>query len=139
VTVRVLEIDPGSKRISLTLRLEDRPREEPAPRQELPSEPRQDTRGPRQEARGPRQDTRGPRRERDPEPRPPEVYTSTDEPEEAFTGDATIEDLLSKFGGGKRDRKRRPDDQDEETEEDRYNRRQRDAIRRTLQQMSDDE
>jgi transcriptional accessory protein Tex/SPT6 len=140
VTVRVLEIDPGSKRISLTLRLEDRPREEPAPRQELPSEPRQDTRGPRQEARGPRQDTRGPRRERDPEPRPPEVYTSTDEPEEAFTGDATIEDLLSKFGGGsKRDRKRRPDEQDEETEDDRYNRRQRDAIRRTLQQMSDDE
>ena len=35
VTVRVLEIDPGSKRISLTLRLEDRPHEEPAPRPEL--------------------------------------------------------------------------------------------------------
>jgi hypothetical protein len=74
------------------------------------------------------------------ESHPPEVYTSTDEPEEAFTGDATIEDLLSKFGGGgKRDRKRRADDHDEETEDDRYNRRQRDAIRRTLQQMSDDE
>ena len=41
VTVRVLEIDPGSKRISLTLRLEDRPREEPAPRPEISSEPRQ--------------------------------------------------------------------------------------------------
>ena len=40
VTVRVLEIDPGSKRISLTLRLEDRPREEPAPRPEFSSEPR---------------------------------------------------------------------------------------------------
>jgi len=149
VTVRVLEIDPGSKRISLTLRLEDRPQEEVAPRPEYSSEPRptqersarqnqfQD-RGPRPE-RGPRPD-RGPRRERDTEPRAPEVYTSSEEPEEAFSGDATIEDLLSKFGGGnKRDRKRRPDDQDEETEEDRYNRRQRDAIRRTLQQMSDDE
>ena len=42
VTVRVLEIDPGSKRISLTLRLEDRPHEEPAPRPEFSSEPRQD-------------------------------------------------------------------------------------------------
>jgi len=138
VTVRVLEIDPGSKRISLTLRLEERPREEPTPRPELSSEPRPD-RASRPD-RAPRPDNRGPRRERDAEPRPPEVYTSTDEPEEAFTGDATIEDLLSKFGSGtKRDRKRRPDDQDEETEEDRYNRRQRDAIRRTLQQMSDDE
>ena len=67
-------------------------------------------------------------RERDAEPRPPEVYTSTEEPEEAFTGDATIEDLLSKFGsGGKRERKRRQDDQDEETNDDRYTRRQRDA------------
>src|SRR6266508_3325763 len=146
VTVRVLEIDPGSKRISLTLRLEDRPQEQSAPRPEFSSEPRQSQdRGPRPPDRGPRQDRgprpdRGPRRERDSEPRPPEVYTSSDEPEEAFTGDATIEDLLSKFGGGgKRDRKRRPDDQDEETEEDRYNRRQRDAIRRTIQQMTDDE
>ncbi len=149
VTVRVLEIDPGSKRISLTLRLEERPREEPASRPEFSSEPRptqdrgsrptQDRGSRPAQDRGPRQD-RAPRRERDAEPRQPEVYTSTDEPEEAFTGDATIEDLLSKFGGGsKRDRKRRPDDQDEETEEDRYNRRQRDAIRRTLQQMSDEE
>jgi transcriptional accessory protein Tex/SPT6 len=146
VTVRVLEIDPGSKRISLTLRLEDRPQEQSAPRPEFSSEPRQSQdRGPRPPDRGPRQDRgprpdRGPRRERESEPRPPEVYTSSEEPEEAFTGDATIEDLLSKFGGGgKRDRKRRPDDQDEETEEDRYNRRQRDAIRRTIQQMTDDE
>jgi len=151
VTVRVLEIDPGSKRISLTLRLEDRPQEDAAPRSEASSEPRQfpdrgtgarqnqfQDRGPRPD-RGARPD-RGPRRDRDSEPRAPEVYSSSEEPEEAFTGDATIEDLLSKFGGGgKRDRKRRPDDQDEETEEDRYNRRQRDAIRRTIQQMSDDE
>src|SRR6266508_5680993 len=146
VTVRVLEIDSGSKRISLSMRLQDRPREVPPARSEPGAEPRESQdRGPRPPDRGPRQDRgprpdRGPRRERDSEPRPPEVYTSSDEPEEAFTGDATIEDLLSKFGGGgKRDRKRRPDDQDEETEEDRYNRRQRDAIRRTIQQMTDDE
>ena len=68
------------------------------------------------------------------------MYSSTEEPEENFSGDATIEDLLSKFGGpNKRDRKRRGDDEDETDYEDRYTRRQRDAIRRTLQQMNDDE
>src|SRR6266511_504869 len=133
VTVRVLEIDPGSKRISLSLRLEDRPRETPPP-----SEPREE-RGPRREDRG-RREERGPRRERDESPRAPEVYTSTEEPEEAFNGDATIEDLLSKFGSGnKRDRKRRQDDDEDSESSDRYSRRQRDAIRRTLQQLSDDE
>jgi predicted RNA-binding protein with RPS1 domain len=132
VTVRVLEIDPSSKRISLSLRLEDRPREE-----RPPSEPREE-RPPRREDRGRRED-RAPRRERDEAPRAPEVYTSTEEPEEAFNGDATIEDLLSKFGSSnKRDRKRRQDDEEADTS-DRYSRRQRDAIRRTLQQMSDDE
>jgi transcriptional accessory protein Tex/SPT6 len=130
VKVRVLDIDSGSKRISLSMRLEDRPRETTAP-----SEQRED-RG-RREDRGPR----GPRRDRDEAPRAPEVYSSTEEPEEAFTGDATIEDLLSKFGGasGKRDRKRRTDEEDEGDFEDRYSRRQRDAIRRTLQQLNDDE
>src|SRR6266508_676291 len=133
VTVRVLEIDPGSKRISLSLRLEDRPRETPPP-----SEPREE-RPPRREDRG-RREERPPRRERDESPRAPEVYTSTEEPEEAFNGDATIEDLLSKFGSGnKRDRKRRQDDDEDSESSDRYSRRQRDAIRRTLQQLSDDE
>jgi small subunit ribosomal protein S1 len=145
VTARVLEIDPGSKRISLTLRLDDRPRETPPARPEFSSEPRgepREDRG-RRDERGRRDDrgSRGPRRERNDEPRPPEVYTSTDEPEDAFTGDATIEDLLSKFGSAsKRDRKRRPDEEEDEgTGEDRTTRRQRDAIRRTLQQMNDDE
>ena len=130
VKVRVLDIDSGSKRISLSMRLEDRPREAAAP-----SEPREE-RG-RREERGPR----GPRRERDEAPRAPEVYSSTEEPEEAFTGDATIEDLLSKFGGAssKRDRKRRADEDDEGEPDERFSRRQRDAIRRTLQQMNDDE
>ena len=132
VKVRVLEIDSGSKRISLSMRLEDRPREAAAP-----AEPREERGGGRREDRGPR----GPRRDRDEAPRAPEVYTSTEEPEEAFTGDATIEDLLSKFGGasGKRDRKRRAEEEDEGDFDDRYTRRQRDAIRRTLQQMNDDE
>lgn len=133
VKVRVLDIDSGSKRISLSMRLEDRPREASAP-----TEPREERGGGRREDRGPR----GPRRERDEAPRAPEVYTSTEEPEEAFTGDATIEDLLSKFGGatsGKRDRKRRTEEEDEGDFDDRYTRRQRDAIRRTLQQMNDDE
>jgi predicted RNA-binding protein with RPS1 domain len=134
VTVRVLEIDPGSKRISLSLRLEDRPRETPAA-----GEPREE-RAPRRDDRGGRRDDRGPRRDRDEAPRAPEVYTSTEEPEEAFNGDATIEDLLSKFGSGnKRDRKRRQDDEEEPETGDRYQRRQRDAIRRTLQQLNDDE
>jgi predicted RNA-binding protein with RPS1 domain len=129
VQVRVLEIDSGSKRISLSMRLEDRPREAPAPGEAREERPRRDDRGPR-----------GPRRERDDAARAPEVYSSTEEPEENFSGDATIEDLLSKFGsGGKRERKRRTDDEEEGEFDDRHTRRQRDAIRRTLQQLSDDE
>src|SRR6266536_2712936 len=49
VTVRVLEIDPSSKRISLSLRLEDRPRETPPP-----AEPRQEH-APRRQHRGRRE------------------------------------------------------------------------------------
>jgi len=79
-------------------------------------------------------------REREEAPRAPETYSSTEEPEEPFKGDATIEDLLSKFGNSnKRDRKRRQDDDEDSESGDRYSRRQRDAIRRTLQQLSDDE
>jgi CBS domain containing-hemolysin-like protein len=65
----------------------------------------------------------------------------SDEQEE-FKGDATLEDLLSKFSGGKRDRRRRQEEEEEVEEEgtgDRYARRQRDAIRRTLQQLGDDD
>lgn len=136
VTVRVLEIDPGSKRISLSLRLEDRPREAAGP-----GEPREERAPRRDGGGGGRRDDRGPRRDRDEGPRAPEVYTSTEEPEEAFKGDATIEDLLSKFGSGnKRDRKRRQDDEEEGGDaNERFLRRQREAIRRTLQQLNDDE
>src|SRR6266545_5017381 len=92
VTVRVLDVDPQSKRISLSLRLEDRPRDEsaagPAATAELHEE-------------------RSPREEETPAPATPEVYATPDESEEDFGGNATLEDLLSKFSGGKRDRKRR--------------------------------
>ena len=65
------------------------------------------------------------------------MYSTGDVADEPFTGDATIEDLLSKYGSNKRDRRRRDDD-DEEDSEDRGTRRQRDAIRRTLQHMDDE-
>ncbi|MFL5801819.1 MAG: S1 RNA-binding domain-containing protein, partial [Roseiflexaceae bacterium] len=141
VRVRVLEVDPQSKRISLSMLLEDRPRE--AAQDDAAAEPRVD-RG-RREERGPREDRgrreeRGPRRPRQevaPAESPPEAYTVADDQEE-FKGDATLEDLLSKFSGNKRDRRRRPEEE-EEGEEDRHARRQREAIRRTLQHLSDDE
>ena len=125
VMVRVLDVDPQNKRISLTLRLEDKPREV-APREERSARPAREDRGPRP-----------PRPDRSSAPREPEVYTAGAEADEPFTGDATIEDLLSKYGSNKRDRRRRDDDEEEDSE-DRGSRRQRDAIRRTLQHMDDE-
>jgi len=141
VQVRVLDVDSQSKRISLSMRMEDRPRE--APPGDVAAEARSE-RGQREE-RGrrddrPPRDDRGPRRPRQevaPAPLPPEVSPAGDEQEE-FQGDATLEDLLSKFSGGKRERRRRQEEE-EEGDEDRYTRRQREAHRRTLQQLSDDE
>ena len=136
VQVRVIDVDAQSKRISLSLRLEDTPREEPP----LPREER-----PRSEGRPPRGEGRGPREERPPRPsrpdrsseRPPESYLAADADED-FSGNATIEDLMSKFGGQRKGDRRRRQDDDENEPEDRNSRRQRDAIRRTLQQMDDD-
>ncbi|NTU86137.1 MAG: 30S ribosomal protein S1, partial [Chloroflexales bacterium] len=63
--------------------------------------------------------------------------------EEEFVGDATLEDLLTKFGSAapKRDRKGKRDEPEfeEESGEVRQDRRQRDAIKRTLQQVGRDE
>ncbi|HWQ14703.1 MAG TPA: S1 RNA-binding domain-containing protein [Roseiflexaceae bacterium] len=136
VTVRVLDVDTQTKRISLTMRLEDKPQqEEPA----ATSEPQRYGRQIREERfqRPPREErtSRPPRQERQAE-RAPETYTS-DEPDEPFSGDATLEDLVSKFGRSRTDRKRRQDE--EEDEEDRFSRRQREAQRRTLQSLSDEE
>lgn len=69
-----------------------------------------------------------------------EVYTFQDPEEETFTGDATLEDLLSKFNAGKNDRRggkdKRDDDQDDE--EPTGGRGRRDAIRRTLAMRDED-
>ncbi len=151
VKVRVLEVDPGNKRISLSMLLEDRPREERSERPEQMDRPAGMSTGPGPErqiradrfAQVPQQRTpRPPRQDRSQAPREAEVYRTPDDPDEQFTGDATIEDLLSKFGGqSRRDRRRRGDEVVEEPEEteERGSRRQRDAIRRTIQHMGDDE
>jgi predicted RNA-binding protein with RPS1 domain len=145
VQVRVLEVDPNSKRISLTMRLEDRP-ERPAEERPARTEGGRGEGGEGRAERPPRGETRSerpPRAERP--PRPSEAaervtVEDAEEPEES-NGNATLEDLVSKFGGtGRKDKKRRQDEEEEEYGGgDRFSRRQRDAIRRTLQQMQDDE
>ena len=167
VQVRVLEMEANSKRISLSMVLEERPQEEqsdtPAtratpsasssgaerterpervvdrqerPRREFPSlQDRQE----RQERA--RRDERPRRDERQPMGATTEVYaTQSEEAETPDQSNATLEDLLSKFGGRRPDKKRRADEEEiEEDETTRSTRRQRDVIRRTLQTMGDDE
>jgi small subunit ribosomal protein S1 len=136
VQVRVLDVDPQSKRISLSLRLEDTPRE-PPPREERPREERPREERPRGER--PRGEGRPPREERQSRrtgERLPETYRAADN-EDDFSGNATIEDLMSKFGGPRRNERRRRQDDDDDMD-DRHLRRQRDAIRRTLQQLDDE-
>jgi len=162
IKVRVLEVDPQSKRISLTMRLEDTPREREEEPASAPVVPRT---GPGAAARfanvtvnreddrrsggggrsGGGRNDRNDRGDRGPR-RPPatgttEAYATTDDAEEEFTGNATLEDLLTKFGGAGRgkDRRFQRDDEDDETDEERQTRRQREAIRRTLQSVGDDE
>ena len=136
VQVRVLDVDPQSKRISLSLRLEDTPRELPPreerPREERPREERPRGERPRGEGRPPREE----RQSRRTGERVPETYRSADN-EDDFSGNATIEDLMSKFGGSRRNERRRRQEDDDDMD-DRHLRRQRDAIRRTLQQLDDE-
>lgn len=168
VKVKVLGVDQQSKRISLTMRLEEEqpeaasiseasePAEEVAPARGGRSNFERYTaaaqaarergeRGERSERserseRGERRD----RRERRNAQPAPEMYVVGEEEEDAFEGNATLEDLLTKFGGPSnrrdrdRDRRRRDPDDDDEIERP-SNRRQRDAIRRTLQQIGHDE
>jgi predicted RNA-binding protein with RPS1 domain len=132
VTVRVLEVDPQSKRISLTMRLEERTEEAEAPQAAAPQERRRGGGG------------RSGRSAPDAQPTT-ETYVAGDEPEEEFTGNATLEDLLTKFGGSNsskrkdKGRRRHDEEEDEEESEDRTSRRQREAHRRTLQRVSNDE
>jgi transcriptional accessory protein Tex/SPT6 len=167
VTVKVLEVDPQSKRISLTMRLND---PEPAPESDEPSEvpsqvvprtgpgamarfatppPRERSEeGPRRD-RGERRDERrrgerrDERRNATPQPVTSETYSTADDPADEFVGDATLEDLLTKFGGpsstGRRDKGRRRSEEEYEDEDEATSRRQRDAIKRTLQQVGKDD
>jgi len=158
VTVKVLEVDSQSKRISLTMRLDEpepsaaREREEESyPSSSATPAPRPTATAARfasaAEARAGRDRDRERRERRERvrgnAPAQPETY-STEEVDEEFVGDATLEDLLTKFGGpgsARRDRKgsRRDEDFDDDGVEDRHERRQRDAIKRTLQQVGRDE
>ena len=140
VQVRVLDVDTQSKRISLTMRLEDTPREELD--ENSAGTPAGYGRQIREERfqRPPREEReRGGRQRQERQERVPETYTTADDSDEPFTGDATLEDLVSKFGRGRTSDRRRRADEPEEDEEDRQSRRQREAQRRTLQSLSDDE
>jgi hypothetical protein len=67
----------------------------------------------------------------------PEAYSYQDPVEETFTGDATLEDLVSKFNAGKSRRSNRRDDAEDEKDGG-DNRNRRNVIDRTLA-MRDDE
>lgn len=86
---------------------------------------------------GGRGDARGGRREGQIYEPSEEVYTFEDPEEEVFTGDATLEDLVSKFNAGK-DRSKDRNRRDDEEEGEEGGRGRRDAIRRTLA-MRDEE
>ncbi len=96
--VRVIDIDTAKNRISLTAFLGERPaREERAPRED---------RAPRRD-RAPRED-RGPREDRAPrEKRSAENYISGESSDTNFEGDASIQDLASRFGGANREKRER--------------------------------
>ena len=154
VSVRVLEVDPQSKRISLTMRPERTPEElaeiesrlnppsDPAPapsRFTLSQEQREEARQREQQSRR-RTQQRNQRTSDTPPPAPNQtdvVYATPDDPEENFEGNATLDDLLSKFGSANRRDRRRTEvdeDGDEAGNEQRQRQRQREAIRRTLKQ-----
>ncbi|NJM06729.1 S1 RNA-binding domain-containing protein [Candidatus Gracilibacteria bacterium] len=155
VQVRVLEVDPQSKRISLTMRLTEpeASADEEGAAEQVGGTTRSTTSATARTdfsrytaAAQAQRESREPRRDRDDRRRKPtapvmETYSTEDITEE-FEGDATLEDLLSKYGGtNRRDKgvKRREDEVEEEDDEDRVSRRQRDAIRRTLQQVGSDD
>jgi predicted RNA-binding protein with RPS1 domain len=150
VSVRVLEVDPQSKRISLTMRPEEEDVEEEvggsteaestrpaaslsAPGDRPEPQPRRDPREGRRGGKGSGRSSRNNTVQVQPSS---EMYTSaSDNDEEEFSGNATLEDLVMKFGGSyRKDRRRQDDDEDEDEEEDStaHRQRQRDAIRRTL-------
>jgi predicted RNA-binding protein with RPS1 domain len=158
VSVRVLEVDPQSKRISLTMRSEqpaDYEEEQGAEETSTPEvristdayaeaaarlEERENER--REEGQARRRG--GGRSSQRPsnQPATTEMYTTGSDAsdEEEFSGNATLEDLVSKFGGKRRkDKDRRRSDTEEEEDEEDFGQRQRDIIRRTLRRGKEDE
>jgi len=145
VQVKVIEIDPNSKRISLTMRVDEplpSERERPESRPVEVSRPIRDAVGAEDEERPRgrgrkeqprrRERRRGGRRETETY-ETDEVYTYEDpEEQETFTGDATLADLVSKFNVDKSRRKNRRGDTFEEDQDDERGQRRRDAIDRTL-------
>lgn len=126
--VRVINIDASNNRISLSAYLEPRPEGE-----ERPARAERPARQPR--AEGEERPARRERREGG-AGRKPESYTSSSFGEESVDGNATIEDLLSRFGGARREKRTR--DNDAQYEDGRKGTLPRDVIRRTLN-ISDDE
>ncbi|MEY3989128.1 MAG: hypothetical protein RI985_209 [Chloroflexota bacterium] len=125
--VRVISVDTTNNRISLSAYLEPRPEGE-----ERPARADRPARTPR--AEGEERPARRERREGG--NRKPESYTSSSFGEESVDGNATIEDLLSRFGGARREKRSR--DNDTQYEDGRKGALPRDVIRRTLN-IGDDE
>lgn len=156
VKVRVLEVDPNSKRISLSMRLEvptapvstsgssrlDRDWTNPASREEGSSERPAQDRSPRPERQDRGERRKGGRNDRgEQRPRSPEVYSFGEAEEEDYNGNATLDDLLSKFGqtDDRRSKKRYEREEEEDDDgESRESRMRRDAIRRTLRDNYDE-
>ncbi len=132
LTVRVLDVDNVKNRISLTAFLEGRPeREERPTREDRPA--RSDSRPARSDSRPARSSEGRPPREGGRPPRdnrPAETYTSSSFNDEAFVGDATIDDLMSRFGGAHREKRQR--ETDAQYEDGQRKGRMGEAIRRTL-------
>jgi len=138
--VRVLNVNATTNRISLSGYLDASERPAASERADRPARtdrgdrPARSERGDRP-ARSERSNDGG-RRERKSDSRQPEIYTTTSYQDETFEGDASLDDLLARFGGAKRDRSatRASDD----ATNDLRSALPRDVIRRTLN-ISDDE
>ena len=168
IQVKVIDVDQGSKRISLTMRVDEPP---PAERPQPPRASRFESTGAVGEGERLSRPTQGndrgrgsytggetPERQIDyskferrptqgggnrakpsrPRRDEPAQYTFQDPVEETFTGDATLEDLVSKFNAGKSRRADSRRDESTETENEDGGGNRRNVINRTLA-MRDDE
>jgi ribosomal protein S1 len=123
MTVRVISIDSDNNRISLSGYLDENDRPAQAERPARPA--RDNDSGERRERRGDRGERRGDRGER--RERQADVYTTSSYEEESFEGDASLDDLLARFGGETRNKAADSNDDDDNTSA-----LPSDVIRRTL-------